>query len=146
MPPTGGPKPDFHSSDPRITDGFVGFPKEPVKSWTAGAPSNNGTLNVLVPAYYPVPTPRDSNPKNADAVCKWANADLDCPAGGCFGISFTLPSGFATRAGNDPRPNPRPPALCLAKAPPWDISLDSLKVPDDACPQDADKLPLDFCQ
>ena len=62
LPPTGGPKPDFHSSDPRITDGFLGFPKEPVKSWTAGPPSSNGTLNVLVPAYYPVPTPRDSNP------------------------------------------------------------------------------------
>jgi putative aldouronate transport system substrate-binding protein len=61
MPPTGGPKPDFHSSDPRITDGFVGFPKEPVKSWTGGSPSSGGTLNVLVPAYYPVPTPRDQN-------------------------------------------------------------------------------------
>jgi len=80
----------------------------------------------------------------SDAVCKWAVAAQDCPDGGCFGISFTLPSGFATRAGNDPRPNPRPPAVCLAKAPPWDIS--PLKVPDDACPQDADNLPADFCQ
>jgi len=61
MPPTGGPKPDFHSADPRITDGFVGYPREPVKSWTGGAPSNGGTLNVLVPAYYPVPTARDQN-------------------------------------------------------------------------------------
>ncbi len=62
LPSAGGPKPDFHSADPRITDGFVGFPKEPVKSWSGAPPSSNGTLNVLVPAYYPVPTPRDSNP------------------------------------------------------------------------------------
>jgi putative aldouronate transport system substrate-binding protein len=59
--PTNGPKPDFHSADPRITDGFSNYPKEPVKSWTGNPPSSNGTLNVLVPAYYPVPTPRDSN-------------------------------------------------------------------------------------
>src|SRR5437667_11550319 len=30
LAPTGGPKPDFHSADPRITDGFVRFPKDPV--------------------------------------------------------------------------------------------------------------------
>src|SRR5438876_205569 len=58
---TGGPKPDFHSSDSRITDGFVNFPKDPQKSWSGGAPGAGGTLNVLVPAYYPVPTPRDQN-------------------------------------------------------------------------------------
>src|SRR3954454_9879563 len=58
LAPTNGPKPDFHSTDPRITDGFANFPKEPVKSWNGGTPSSNGTLNVLVPAYYPVPTAR----------------------------------------------------------------------------------------
>src|SRR6266699_987183 len=45
---SGGPKPDFHSPDPRITDGFVRFPKDPVKSWSGGPPTNGGTLNVFI--------------------------------------------------------------------------------------------------
>jgi putative aldouronate transport system substrate-binding protein len=61
LPPTSGPKPDFHSSDPRITDGFVKFPS-PVKSWNAPPPGSGSALNVFVPAYYPLPTPRDQNP------------------------------------------------------------------------------------
>jgi len=83
----------------------------------------------------------------SDAVCKWAVADQDCPAEGCFGIRFTLPSGFATRAANDPRPDPRPAAACLQKVKPWDVSLDALKVQSGVCPQDSDKqLPDNFCQ
>src|SRR5216684_1281213 len=58
---SGGPKPDFHSADPRITDGFVRFPKDPMKSWSGGPPSNGGTLNVFIAAYYPPPTGRDQN-------------------------------------------------------------------------------------
>src|SRR5216683_4055542 len=58
---SGGPKPDFHSADPRITDGFVRFPKDPVKSWSGGPPSNGATLNVFIAAYYPPPTGRDQN-------------------------------------------------------------------------------------
>ena len=30
-------------------------------------------------------------------VCRWAVAEQDCPDGGCIGIAFTLPAGFATR-------------------------------------------------
>src|SRR5207237_1194453 len=60
VPPIGGPNPDFHSTDPRITDGFANYPS-PVKSWNAPPPGSGGTLNVFVPAYYPQPTPRDSN-------------------------------------------------------------------------------------
>ena len=61
MPPSGGPKPDFHSTDPRITDGFINYPS-PVKSWNAAPPGAGNTLNVFVPAYYPQPTPRDQDP------------------------------------------------------------------------------------
>jgi putative aldouronate transport system substrate-binding protein len=61
MAPSGGPKPDFHSADPRITDGFNNFPKDPVKSWSGGPPGSGGTLNVFMAGYYPAPTPRDSN-------------------------------------------------------------------------------------
>jgi hypothetical protein len=71
-------------------------------------------------------------------VCRWAVADLDCPDGGCVGIKFTLPQGFATRPSNDPRPNPRPPAVCVAKAAPWDESLYRRKVFDCVCPVEAD--------
>jgi putative aldouronate transport system substrate-binding protein len=61
MPPSGGPKPDFHATDPRITDGFVNYPS-PAKSWNAPPPGAGNTLNVFVPAYYPQPTPRDQDP------------------------------------------------------------------------------------
>ncbi len=61
MPPAGGPKPDVHSTDPRITDGFVHFPKEPVTSWSGGPPGSGGTLNVFMAGYYPPPTARDQN-------------------------------------------------------------------------------------
>jgi len=58
---SGGPKPDFHSGDPRITDGFNSFPKDPLKSWSGGPPGSGGMLNVFMAGYYPAPTPRDSN-------------------------------------------------------------------------------------
>src|SRR5919199_801403 len=61
LPHTSGAKPDFHSPDPRITDGFLKYPT-PARSWTASPPGSGGLLNVFVPAYYPPPTPRDQNP------------------------------------------------------------------------------------
>lgn len=80
-----------------------------------------------------------------DAVCAWAGADQDCPAGGCFGIKFTLPAGFQTlEAGAT---DPRPPAQCVQNAAPWDYPLQQLgqPYPGDVCPQRADDLPHDFC-
>jgi hypothetical protein len=81
------------------------------------------------------------------AICRWANADLDCPDGGCFGIAFTLPDKFAT----DPAPDPRPAAVCLPRkingiSTPFDVSLDARKVDDGVCPIEADKLLDDFCK
>ena len=29
-----------------------------------------------------------------DSVCAWSNKEVDCPIGGCFGFSVTLPNGF----------------------------------------------------
>jgi hypothetical protein len=77
-----------------------------------------------------------------DAVCRWAIADLDCPDKGCVGIEFKLPSGFTTVPATDP--DPRPAAVCLPKAAPWDVSLDA--VSDGVCPKASDTLPPDFCQ
>ncbi len=79
----------------------------------------------------------------SDAVCRWAVADQDCPDGGCIGIVFTLPAGFATLA--NPA-TPRPAAVCLPKAPPWDVSLQDIKVSDGTCPKDSDVLTPEFCQ
>jgi hypothetical protein len=79
----------------------------------------------------------------SDAVCGWAIAEQDCPDGGCIGIVFTLPAGFTTLADSA---TPRPAATCLAKAAPWDVSLQAITVSDGVCPQAADTLPLDFCQ
>ena len=79
----------------------------------------------------------------SDAVCRWASADQDCPDGGCIGIVFTLPAGFATLA--NPAP-PRPAAVCLPKAPPWDVSLQAITVSDGTCPKASDTLAPDFCQ
>jgi len=61
IPPTGGPKPDLQSADPRISIGYLNYPKEPPKAWTGGAPGTGGTLNVLMAGYYPPPAPRDVN-------------------------------------------------------------------------------------
>src|SRR5208282_3560215 len=44
-----------------------------------------------------------------DAVCgQWAVKDLDCPAKGCFGFSFTLPSTSFTADSTYRRPDPQP--------------------------------------
>jgi putative aldouronate transport system substrate-binding protein len=61
IPSSGGPKPDFHSSDPRITDGFNRFAGDPARSWTGAPPGTGSTLNVLIGAYYPQPTLHDQN-------------------------------------------------------------------------------------
>ncbi|MBV9595222.1 MAG: hypothetical protein JOZ87_00050 [Chloroflexi bacterium] len=55
-------QPDYHSSDPRITDGYDSYPKNPPKSWNKAAPGAGSTVNVFMVAYYPQPTPYDQNP------------------------------------------------------------------------------------
>ena len=96
----------------------------------------------------------DINPRPGaakDAVCRWANADLHCPDGGCIGIVFTMPDGFeAERKGLANPDSVRPAATCLPKAPPWDVSLKA--VPDDpdpkkaVCPDPNQTLAPDFCK
>lgn len=54
--------PDYHSADPRITDGYDFYPKNPFKSWTKPAPGSGGKVDVFIVAYYPEPTLFDSNP------------------------------------------------------------------------------------
>jgi putative aldouronate transport system substrate-binding protein len=61
IPLANGPKPDYHSSDPRVSDGFDNYPK-PYQSWTKSPPGTGSTVNVYAIAYYPPPTPYDQNP------------------------------------------------------------------------------------
>ena len=61
IPLTSGPKPDYHSSDPRVSDGFDNYPK-PFKSWTKEPPGTGSTVNVYAIAYYPPPTAYEQNP------------------------------------------------------------------------------------
>ncbi len=72
---TGGPKPDYHSADPRITDGYEHFPKTFFKSWNKEAPASGGRVDVYIIAAYPPPTPYDQNP-TWQAVNKQLNADV----------------------------------------------------------------------
>ena len=68
-----------------------------------------------------------------DAVCEWAVIDSDCPAGGCYGISFTLPDTFRTLSAAehaDPISNPRPLAACFPSDDTWDIKWGQHAVPD----------------
>src|SRR5688572_2130322 len=43
FPTANAPKPDFQNNDPRISLGYLGFPKEPPKSWSGAAPGSGGT-------------------------------------------------------------------------------------------------------
>jgi putative aldouronate transport system substrate-binding protein len=53
--------PDYHSDDPRITDGYDTYPTNPAKSWNKPAPGAGGTVNVFMVSYYPAPTAYDQN-------------------------------------------------------------------------------------
>jgi putative aldouronate transport system substrate-binding protein len=55
------PKPDYHASDSRVSDGYDNYPK-PYKSWTKEPPGTGSTVNVYAIAYYPPPTPYEQNP------------------------------------------------------------------------------------
>ncbi len=67
-------KPDFHDPDPRYDDGYDTIPT-PFKSWTKAPPGTGSTVNVLIAAYYPPPSPRDQNP-TWQAVEKQLNATV----------------------------------------------------------------------
>jgi putative aldouronate transport system substrate-binding protein len=71
---TGGPKPDFHDNDPLYSDAFDNYPQNPFKA-NQSAPGTGGVVNVLVTAYFPLPTPVDQNP-TWQAVNKALNADM----------------------------------------------------------------------
>ena len=73
-------------------------------------------------------------PQEANAVCsQWAVKDLDCPASGCLGFQFTLPSTFVADATPEapsphrPKPTSYPETIQFTR---------TTTVPDDAKPKD----------
>lgn len=60
-PLANGPKPDYHTDDPRFDDGFDDYPANPVRV-VAEKPGSGSTVNILNRAYFPPPTPFDQNP------------------------------------------------------------------------------------
>ena len=61
LPVTNAPKPDFWNDDPRYDPGFDSYPANPYKA-VQGTPGSGGQVNVLIAAYYPLPTPYEQNP------------------------------------------------------------------------------------
>ena len=75
VPIQNGPKADYHDANPLYTDAFDNYPSNPQKV-NQGAPGTGSTVNILVTAYFPLPTPRDQNP-TWQAVNKALNADMN---------------------------------------------------------------------
>jgi putative aldouronate transport system substrate-binding protein len=61
IPLANGPKPDYHTDDPRYDDGFEAYPASPIKA-IPEKPGAGGTINILNRSYFPPPTPFDMNP------------------------------------------------------------------------------------
>ena len=62
IPPANGPKPDYHDANPLYSDAFDTYPANPAKANGSEAPGAGSTVNILVTAYFPVPTIKEQNP------------------------------------------------------------------------------------
>jgi putative aldouronate transport system substrate-binding protein len=74
IPFTGGPTPDYHDNNVLFADGFDNYPANPFKA-NQSPPGAGGVINILIAAYFPVPTPYDQNP-TWQAINKQLNADV----------------------------------------------------------------------
>ena len=61
LPVANAPKPDYSNDDPRYDPGFENYPGTPFKS-VPTPPGSGSTVNTLIAAYFPSPTPYDQNP------------------------------------------------------------------------------------
>jgi hypothetical protein len=46
VPFTGGPKPDYHRSDPQVVDAYEHYPRNPFKSWTKERPGSGSNITA----------------------------------------------------------------------------------------------------
>jgi putative aldouronate transport system substrate-binding protein len=60
-PLTSKPKPDLPSTGQGIDDGFINYPRNPVKAQPAEAPGAGGTVTYFGYGYYTPPSPLDQN-------------------------------------------------------------------------------------
>ena len=51
-------------------------------------------------------------------ICKWGQADVKCPNGGCYGFSFTLPANFSNKTSVPP-----PVSECFVFGGPFDVDF-----------------------
>jgi hypothetical protein len=75
IPPQIASQSDYHSPDPRITDGYDKYPSNPVTSWTKSPPGSGSNVNAFIVAYYPASTPYGQNPTWRE-VNKQLNANV----------------------------------------------------------------------
>src|SRR5207244_5492056 len=98
-PATGGPKPDFAAPGPLYQDGFINYPKNPVKALPASPPPG---LSSKVIAYTNNSAPAPPTPFDQNRAWQTVNKDLNAD------VQFTIisqadyPVKLATvMAGND---------------------------------------------
>jgi hypothetical protein len=51
------PKPDFPAPAEPYLDGYLNYPKDPLKAITTGAPGSGGTVTSMTIGLFPPPTP-----------------------------------------------------------------------------------------
>jgi putative aldouronate transport system substrate-binding protein len=96
VPVANGPKPDFHTDDPRFDDGFDAYPANPIKA-IPEKPGSGGTINILNRAYFPPPTPFAQNPTWQEVNRQInANMAINVTAGPDYQTKFVT-----TMAGDD---------------------------------------------
>ncbi|MFN8632327.1 MAG: hypothetical protein U0893_00625 [Chloroflexota bacterium] len=80
-------KPDFHLDDPLYSDAFETYPA-PFKSVDA-PPGTGSNVNVLIPSYFPAPTPFDQNPTWQEVNKRLnANVQMNMVAGADYRPKF----------------------------------------------------------
>ena len=83
------------------------------------------------------------NPPKPLSLCSWSVADVVCPAGGCYGFSFKMPTGFTTgvKEGLPPAANcfPGPPSS------PWDLPFNPASLALAGSCSYSQAPPSDFC-
>jgi len=96
IPFSGGPKPDYHSDDPRFDDGFDNYPPNPFKAVNE-TPGTGKDVNVLIAQYFPPPTPYEQNATWQEVNKQLgANVQMNMVAGADYRTKFTT-----TIAGDD---------------------------------------------
>jgi putative aldouronate transport system substrate-binding protein len=81
-------KPDYHLDDPLYSDAYDTYPTASFKA-VAEPPGTGSTVNVLIPSYFPAPTPHDQNPTWQEVNKRLnANVQMNMVAGADYRPKF----------------------------------------------------------